>query len=231
VSTSNLANKIAAPLTQPPVLLAIALLIVGAISFHAYQRLILEESKPLTTAQSRVEPVFESPLEQQDIINMNLFGTPPTEVVEPDQSPQDIPETNLRLALKGAFTHSIAEKASALIAPDLNSKATLFFINSDLPGGAKLEEVHASYVIIRRNGQREKLQFQRNQPNAQTNSGLYDNYQPQFEEAHSFEPTEQYYPYSSSGASERSADGSTSNSSNPGSLAEIRERLRQRDSK
>lgn len=231
MSPSSLANNIAATLTQPLVLLVMTLLIVGAISLHAYQRLLLEEPKLVTTAQSGPEPAFESPLEQQDIIRMNLFGTPPTEVIEPDKSPQDIPETNLRLALKGTFTHSIPEKASALIAPDLNSKAALFFINSELPGGAKLEEVYASYVIIRRNGQREKLQFQRNQPDTQTNSRLYDSYQPRFEEAPPFEPTAQSYPYSSPGTSERSTDNSNSNSSNPGSLAEIRERLRQRDSK
>jgi len=209
------------------VLLPVILLVVGACLFSTYQRLSPPNFDHIQTAETIAAPITESTLDNHDIVAMNLFGT--TQIsAQPEQNYQDIPETNLRLSLKGAFAHSVPEKASALIAPDVNSKAELFFIDASLPGGAVLDKVYPDYVVIRRNGQLEKLQFLRSLPNQSDNNSSTDNsYEPPTPAQSSYVQPQQ--DQNSSLQYDASPTGSSNNSSNnPGSLAEIRERIRQR---
>lgn len=235
MSTSSLQNNLAVTLTQPLVLVVATLVIIGAIVFTAYQRFVPPKFAPIDTAQPMFEAEFEEPLDTRDILSLNLFGAPQSAPTAPEKSPEDIPQTNLRLALKGAFAHSVAEKASALIAPDQNSKAELFFIDQQLPGGAILAEVHADFVVLRRNGQREKLQFLRSQPNQNNryNDAAYQQYtppapvqnryvapKPDYRPAAPYNPA----PYNSA-APQNTNNGSGNQSAGPGSLADIQKIL------
>jgi len=218
------------------VLIPVILLVVGACLFSVYQRLSPPNFDHIQATNTIEDSPAESDLNSGDIVAMNLFGTTQTTAVQVEQSHQDIPETNLRLALKGAFAHSVPKKASALIAPDLNSKAELFFIDDSLPGGAVLDKVYPDYVIIRRNGQLEKLQFQRSQLSQTANSNLFYNSSESRVLDHSsykpLTPAQSSYKQSKQAQSQSpqystGPTGSSNNSSStPSSLADIRERLR-----
>lgn len=229
MNSSALANNLATTLTRPAVLIGGALLVVGITLVDVYQRFEPPASPAITNAAPPRSTATANLSVNENIINMNLFGAPQSEATPLEQAPEDIPETNLRLALKGAFAHSDPEQSSALVAEDLNSKAQLYFIDDSLPGGAKLEEVYADYVVIRRNGQREKLQFLRNVAGGQDDGhSSYNTGQPPAQpvytprESSSFTP-----PKPQPVAPTQSVD----RSKNHGSIAEIRERIRQRDQK
>lgn len=230
MSTSSLQNNLATTLTQPVVLIVVTALIVAASIFTAYQRFAPPKLASIEAAKPMFEAEIEDQLDSRDIINMNLFGAPQAETAAAEQDPQDIPETNLRLALKGAFAHSVAEKANALIAPDRNSKAELFFIDDELPGGAVLDEVYPDYVIIRRNGQREKLQFLRSQPGQNSSASSYKNsayepYTPPAPIQNAYVAPEPDYDRSAQYDNGASPQSSNNDSSNPGSLADIQRHL------
>lgn len=66
--------------------------------------------------------------------------------------------TNLPWVLQGVFTGATEGTGSAIIETG-SQAARLYTINSELPGAAKLVEVHPDYVVIQRAGQRETLRF------------------------------------------------------------------------
>jgi general secretion pathway protein C len=226
VNSNSLYNNFATVVTQPTVLIPATLLVVGACLFNTYQRLSPPTFDHIQATETAADPITESMLGSHDIVALNLFGTAQTST-KPEQNHQDIPETNLRLSLKGAFTHSVPEKASALIAPDVNSKAELFFIDASLPGGAVLDTVYPDHVIIRRNGQLEKLQFLRSLPNQSSgsNPSAYDSYEPPIQSPYVQPQQDQNRSLQYKTGPNTSSDNSSTNNS---SLAEIRERIRQR---
>ena len=176
MTRSSLFQNITARLTHPTLLLPITLLVILYILFSNNQR--LASSLPQSPV-SPSEPAFnilvsDNFIDIDTITKMNLFGyvtheTPAT------RSDEDLPETNLRLVLRGTFANSVKAKASALIAANSDSPAELFFIDDKLPGGARLDKVLASYVVIRRNGQLEKIQFLRSLPSNNINSVTSNN--------------------------------------------------------
>lgn len=226
MDTNSLHSNVVTLVAQPTVLIPATLLVVAVCLFSTYQRLSPPNFDHIQATETTADVTIESPLDSHDIVAMNLFGSAQVSA-KPEQNYQDIPETNLRLSLKGAFAHSVPEKASALIAPDVNSEAELFFIDASLPGGAVLDKVYPDYVVIRRNGQLEKLQFLRSLPNQKgSNSSTYDSYEPPAPAQSSYVQPQQ--DQNNSVQYETSPTGSSSNNSNNPGLAEIRERIRQR---
>lgn len=73
----------------------------------------------------------------------------------------DAPETRLNLKLRGAIAAEDKSIAHAIIA-DSDGKDKLYFIDDQLPGGAKLQEVHQNRVILNRNGILETLRLPKN---------------------------------------------------------------------
>jgi general secretion pathway protein C len=70
----------------------------------------------------------------------------------------DAPETRLNLKLRGAIAAEDKSIAHAIIT-DSSGKDKLYFIDDQLPGGAKLQEVHQNRVILNRNGILETLRL------------------------------------------------------------------------
>jgi len=97
----------------------------------------------------------------QSIIGANIFGdisaAPPVEKeTETDNEPAK--ETRLPLTLLGVFQAEHAEDSAAIVAQ--KGKAGLrYAIDQTMPGNAKLVEVLADHIILRRAGVREKLGF------------------------------------------------------------------------
>lgn len=85
------------------------------------------------------------------LADYHLFGAGP----QPGGSVSQTPTTTLNLVLKGTFTAAVASQARALIA-DADGEGS-YTPGMFLPGGARLESVHADHVILRVDGRSEKL--------------------------------------------------------------------------
>jgi len=102
--------------------------------------------------------VRDQPLANK-ISGFNLFGRfePKKEVVEPVR-PAVVPETKLNLKLRGVFASKDSNAARAIIA-DSRGDEDSYRIGSELPGGARLSEIHPDRVILEHNGRFETLKL------------------------------------------------------------------------
>jgi len=71
---------------------------------------------------------------------------------------EKIVETRLPLELHGVFVADVPEDSAAIVAPK-NKPGKLYTIGESVPGNAKLIEVYADRVLLRRAGVSETLRF------------------------------------------------------------------------
>lgn len=93
----------------------------------------------------------------QQIPQWHLFG----EQVREQQAapkPENLPETNLKLTLRGLIASSNPDEARAIVA-DPSGKENFYRIGDQLPGNAELEEIHADRIVIERGGRFETLKL------------------------------------------------------------------------
>jgi general secretion pathway protein C len=217
-----ISDKLASQLTSRPLLLAIIVVVLIACLADAY--LTLKAPLPEQPQASKEMPSQsnENGLSYREMMAMNLFGAA-APAKQPQPSHQDIPETKLKLILKGAFTNSDPELASALVAKDRNAGAELFIVGDELPGNAVLEEVHPDYVVIKRGVQLEKLLFSRSQAEMER-SKQETGFQPAAPSQPPAAP-----PEARTNAPAPAVSNSVPNTASPKSLYEIREQLRQQN--
>ncbi len=72
---------------------------------------------------------------------------------------RNLPQTRLQFELKGAFTNTDTDEASALIAGSKGKPSKRYRVGDTLPGGAKLHSVSADSVTLDRGGNLEVLSF------------------------------------------------------------------------
>ena len=77
---------------------------------------------------------------------------------EPELDLANIPITQLNLVLSGVLSSSLNDHASALVA-ERGKPAERFYVGQSLPGGAEVYSVEVDHIILRRNGQMEKLTY------------------------------------------------------------------------
>lgn len=213
-------NKLASLITQPVLLLAVISLVAVACIATTYQRLATPQSKPPQAFNGQSERKAPKGLTADAIIAMDLFGSSAPIQAE-KKNHQDIPETKLKLVLKGAFTHSDPELASALIAKDKGKETELYLVGDELPGNAVLDEVYPSYVVIKRGIQLEKLLFFRNQSEMER--------QAQGGNARTSAPVQSAVAPPKSQNPEPAPTSVTPNTASPKSLYEIREEMRRKN--
>lgn len=90
------------------------------------------------------------------VVNLHLFGEASIEATPVVDAPIDAPKTNLKLVLRGVFSHSDQDKAMAIIA-DAAGKEKLYRKGGQVPGGATVHTIYPDRVILERNGQFETL--------------------------------------------------------------------------
>lgn len=90
-----------------------------------------------------------------NIARWSLFGTESKQVT-PIVAPKNIPKTTLKLTLRGVFVSDVG--GGAIIA-GANGKEQFYGLNSKLPGGATLKEVHPTNVVLQRNNRLETLEL------------------------------------------------------------------------
>ncbi|RDH44875.1 type II secretion system protein N [Zooshikella ganghwensis] len=77
---------------------------------------------------------------------------------DPQTVQKNIPKTNLRLILKGAFANA-DDKLSSAIIEGSDRRTALYYVGDTLPGNAQLDKVHSDHIVISRNGVLETLYF------------------------------------------------------------------------
>ncbi len=92
----------------------------------------------------------------QQLPGWHLFG----EVTQLRAAPQpvDLPETNLKLTLRGLIASSNQDEARAIVA-DPSGKENFYSVGDKLPGNAELKEIHADRIVIQRGGRYETLKL------------------------------------------------------------------------
>lgn len=93
-----------------------------------------------------------------DLSAINLFGKAGAQAAQQPQSTENLPETNLRLYLRGVMAGDENSVASALI-EDASNDTEAYLIGDELPGNATLRSVYPNRVIIERSGKLENLYF------------------------------------------------------------------------
>jgi len=93
-----------------------------------------------------------------NLASLDLFGVPGADTPAPEPDTENLPETNLRLFLRGVLAADGDFPGSALIEDDKRNTEA-YLVGDELPGGATLRSVRANRVIIERSGKLENLYF------------------------------------------------------------------------
>lgn len=139
-------------------LLSVAM--VGTLGWHGYRFWAQEQTQQgQSMAQAAAEvsrPARQQP--QVPLESIDMFGQAAAEGADVGQDTEDLPETNLRLFLRGVLAGTEEQPGSALIEDDRN-RTEVYIIGDELPGNATLRSVHANRIIIERSGKLENLYF------------------------------------------------------------------------
>ncbi len=116
------------------------------------------ELLPVTGQLSKLTSVSNSAAGlAQQIPQWHLFGEEREEVVDAPK-PVDLPETNLKLTLRGLIASTDPDEARAIVA-DPSRKENFYKIGDKLPGNAELTEIHPDRIVIKRGGRFETLKL------------------------------------------------------------------------
>jgi len=97
----------------------------------------------------------------QSVMTAHLFGEASQNAPELSaDAAESAPDTTLSLQLRGAIAADDPRLAHAIIA-DAAGKEQVYFANATLPGGAVVQKIEPSLVILSRNGQLEVLRLPR----------------------------------------------------------------------
>ena len=97
----------------------------------------------------------------KQIPNWHLFGTVQKDrpkIAPTPVAPKEVPDTQLRLTLKGVVASADMMDAWAIIADRMGNEDS-YGIESTLPGGATLKEIYADRIILLHNGRLETLRL------------------------------------------------------------------------
>ncbi|MFN2360665.1 MAG: type II secretion system protein N [Marinobacter sp.] len=134
---------------------------IGMITVTAWQgyRFWQSETDTVASPSTNVQPATDILQEPEvNLGTLDLFGKPGAMDSQAEPDTENLPETNLRLLLRGVLAASGEFPGSALIEDD-KSTTEAYLVGDELPGGATLRSVRANRVIIERGGKLENLYF------------------------------------------------------------------------
>lgn len=134
--------------------LLLALLVARGASWFMQWRAEPQLPAAATAPQNAADVIPEAAPDYADLTALHLFGVAETAPQPPPKT--QIPETRAQLKLHGVFVDG--EQSGAIIGAQ-NGRQHYVRLHGQLPGGAKLKEVHADRVVIERNGRDEALRF------------------------------------------------------------------------
>lgn len=148
------------PRLRASVHVLLILLLAYSLAQLSWRLLPQVEQQPLLpvtalTTKTVVASAANNNLVQQ-LPGWHLFGEVPRQVVAPQ--PVDLPETNLKLTLKGLIASPNQDEARAIVA-DPSGKENFYKVGDKLPGNAELKEIHSDRIVIQRGGRYETLKL------------------------------------------------------------------------
>ncbi len=126
-----------------------------------------QQSHYATAQTPRSESALSRETPKVNLSTLALFGTASEKSAPAEIDTENLPETNLRLFLRGVLAANGEYPGSALIEDD-KSKTEAYLVGDQLPGNATLRSVHPNRVIIERTGKLENLYF----PDSEDRSGI-----------------------------------------------------------
>ncbi len=115
----------------------------------------------ISSGPASVTPSSQARL--NSVVKLHLFGeAQQVEAVVVVDAPINAPKTNLKLILRGVFSHSDQNKAMVIIA-DAAGQEKLYRKGGQVPGGATVHTIYPDRVILQRNGQFETLNLPRDE--------------------------------------------------------------------
>lgn len=150
------------PRVRGLVLVVLILMLSYSLAQLSWRLLSAPELEPLLPAKSVIsKPSMSSGSASasglaQQIPKWHLFGEVRQEVAAPE--PVDLPETNLKLTLRGLIASTDPDEARAIVA-DPSGKENFYRIGDKLPGNAELDEIHVDRIVIKRRGRYETLKL------------------------------------------------------------------------
>lgn len=158
------ADKLLAPLLQPSsrLLAGVQVVLVLALAYAAAQFTwqLLPPTPPLeapTSSTPSERTQAAAPKAISRLPEMHLFGRAQQQAIETPQQ-VDLPETQLRLTLRGLIASTEPSEARAIVA-DPSGKENFYKIGDRLPGGAELTEIHPDRIVLKRGGRFETLRL------------------------------------------------------------------------
>lgn len=144
----------------PPALAIVAgLAMVGATAWQGYGFWQTQNQQASQSTATASKPLAEKPdTPKISLASLEMFGTAQASDATIEENTEDLPETNLRIFLRGVLAADGEFPGSALI-EDAKSKTEVFIVGDELPGNAKLRSVHPNRVILDRGGKLENLYF------------------------------------------------------------------------
>lgn len=141
------------------VAILVSLAMAGSLTWQGYQlwygdRLQTGPDRPAPAAQREAA----QPVPDIDLARVDLFGQPGADTRPEEVDTENLPETNLRLFLRGVLAAEGEQPASALV-EDSKGETEVYVVGEELPGGATLRSVHPRRIIIERDGKLENLYF------------------------------------------------------------------------
>jgi len=132
---------------------------------------VLEESLPVIDIKSGIAEKKGEKTKQTSVSQLHLFGEAKVESkTKKTQQASKAPITRLNLTLRGVIASGSPTIAKAIIA-DSTGHENFYALGAKIPGGAVLEEIHASHVILKRNNRLETLQLPKEVPKSQSFRG------------------------------------------------------------
>jgi general secretion pathway protein C len=133
---------------------ALSVLLIIMLALQVWTFVLTSRYQPEVTAINNKSASPRVEYQAQSITNSNLFGV--------DKVQQDgklnLPTTSLELKLRGAFTSTNPQMASAIIeGPD--GKARSYRLNNRVYGNASLHAVYTDRILLSQQGELETLYF------------------------------------------------------------------------
>lgn len=135
---------------------AVLAVLITAAEFHSLKRTLVDDvTLPSSVGNSSLEP--KSGYDASAIAEHNLFGvlnvsTPPSEI------PESLPETTLKLVLRGVVVSTASDQSNAMIEGS-NGSVLNYVTGSEVEAGTTLSAIHNDRIILERRGRLETLFF------------------------------------------------------------------------
>jgi|GEM_PF-198329 len=144
-----------------PALVAAVLFVVMALalSYQGYAAWASMNSEAVGSSADRIEPVRQKvQVPDINLASVPMFGDASAQPVQKAEQTEDLPETNLRLKLRGVMAADGDFPGSALIEGS-DGSTEVYLVDGQLPGNVRLNSVHPNRVVLERSGKLENLYF------------------------------------------------------------------------